>query len=118
MSIKETLIKKTSFNTMVPEKTVDVIISHQFESATEALRKHSSVELSGFGKFLFNEKKALKKLESREKIKSGYIKKLEEPLSEEKRKSTEVRLISIEKEILILNNKLYGENKGNNSGLD
>jgi nucleoid DNA-binding protein len=115
MSIKETLIKKTSFSTMVPEKTVDVIISHQFESATNALKKHNSVELSGFGKFLFNEKKGIKKLASRENIKSGYIKRLGgNSLSEEKRKSTEVRLISIEKEILILKEKLYGENKGNN----
>lgn len=114
MLIKEILIKKTSFNTMVPEKTVDVIISHQFESATNALKKHNSVELSGFGKFLFNEKKALKKLASRENIKSGYIKKLnDESLSEEKRNSTQVRLVSIEKEITILKQKLYGENETN-----
>lgn len=110
MSIKETLIKKTSFNTMIPEKTVDVIVSHQFESATEALRKNNSVELSGFGKFLFNEKKALKKLSGREKIKSGYIKMLsDEDISEEKKRSTNVRLVSIDKEIKILKQKLYGE---------
>lgn len=113
MTIKEILIKKTSFNTMIPEKTVDVIISHQFEAATEALKKQNSVELSGFGKFLFNEKKALKKLASRENIKKGYIKMLNDSLiSEEKKKSTQVRLISIEKEITILKQKIYGEVKG------
>ena len=109
--MKEQLIKEIAKKLELEERIVEKIVSHQFDSATNALKKHNSVELSGFGKFLFNEKKALKKLASRENIKSGYIKRLaDDSLSEEKRKSTEVRLVSIEKEITILTQKLYGEN--------
>jgi len=44
------------------EKIVDTVVSHQFQSANEAMTCNHTVEISGFAKFIFNEKKAAKKL--------------------------------------------------------
>lgn len=47
---------------MISEKVLDAVISHQFSSANEALATNKSVELSGFGKLVFNKKKAERKI--------------------------------------------------------
>ena len=63
MSYKEWFVKQTSQKLIVPEKIVNLVIAHQFDSANEALKTEKSVEIDGFGKFMFNEKKARKQLE-------------------------------------------------------
>lgn len=111
MTLKEWLVKKIAIDIMVSERVINNVIIHQFESATKAFQKHNSVEFSGFGKFLFNIKKANKKLEEREKIKTSYESLLSSPdLEESKRKNLETRLASINKEINILKEKLYEKN--------
>lgn len=60
MSIKDYLIRILASKLMVNEKTIDKVISHQFRSASEAMMYNNSVEISGFAKFTFNEKKAQK----------------------------------------------------------
>jgi len=52
------------------------VIKHQFDSAHEALKNNNSVEISGFGKFLFNVKKTEKKIKKLESIKLAYEKKI------------------------------------------
>jgi hypothetical protein len=47
-------------------------VKHQFDSAHDATKTNDSIEISGFGKFLFNQKKAQQRLESLEKIKKAY----------------------------------------------
>jgi hypothetical protein len=37
-------------------------VNHQFQSANEAMDLHNSIEVSGFGKFYFNNKKAKKRI--------------------------------------------------------
>jgi nucleoid DNA-binding protein len=59
MSVKEWIIKKMAVNMVISEKTIDSVVTHQFDSANDALNIHKSVEISGFGKFYFNTKKAL-----------------------------------------------------------
>jgi dephospho-CoA kinase len=49
---------------MKSEKTIEAVVNHQFQSTNLAMRTNNSVELSGFGKFFFNGKKAKKKLDS------------------------------------------------------
>ena len=63
MSVKDYLIRIMAVKEMMSEKTIEAIVNHQFQSANLALQEHYSVEISGFGKFLFNHKKALKKLD-------------------------------------------------------
>jgi hypothetical protein len=101
-----------------PEKVIEAVVNHQFQSATLAFISQKSVELSGFGKFLFNEKKAVKKMESMLVQKLILDKKLEdETLSDRKKKSTELKLESLAQAIDILKPKIY-ESKSNLRGLE
>lgn len=95
--IKEYIIKKMAVNKvtdkLISEKTMDVVISHQFESAIKAMQTNSTVEISGFGKFLFNYKRAQKELTKYEKIREHYMSLLQDTsLSEEQRKVLEDKL--------------------------
>jgi hypothetical protein len=62
MSVKDYLVRTLAVKIMVSEKTIETIINHQFQSANEAMVLNNSIEISGFGKFFFNEKKCLKRL--------------------------------------------------------
>lgn len=61
MSTKDYLLRVMSVRTKIPLKTLEAVVNHQFQGMLEAMHKEYSVELSGFGKFLFNHKKAQKK---------------------------------------------------------
>ena len=89
--IKEYIIKRLAVNKvtdkLISEKTMDLVISHQFESAIKAMMTNNTVEISGFGKFLFNFKRAQKELTKYEKIREHYTSMLQNTsLSEEQRK--------------------------------
>ena len=95
--IKEYIIKKIAVNKvtdkLISEKTIDLVISHQFESAIKAMMTNNTVEISGFGKFLFNFKRAQKELTKYEKIREHYTSLLQNTsLSEEQRKDLEDKL--------------------------
>jgi nucleoid DNA-binding protein len=61
---KELLIKKIASKLMMAEKTIETVINHQFISANTAMDTNQSIEISGFGKFMFNEKKAARRLKT------------------------------------------------------
>jgi nucleoid DNA-binding protein len=61
---KELLIKTIASKLLVGEKTIEAVINHQFISANQAMDTNKSVEISGFGKFMFNEKKAARRLKT------------------------------------------------------
>ena len=95
--IKEYIIKRMAVNKvtdkLISEKTMDIVISHQFESAIKAMSTNSTVEISGFGKFLFNYKRAQKELTKYEKIREHYVSLLQQTtLSEEQIKTLEHKL--------------------------
>ena len=62
MSVKDYLIRTLAVKILTSEKTIEAVINHQFQSANEAMDLHNSIELSGFGKFFFNDKKAIKRV--------------------------------------------------------
>ena len=64
MTDKEFLIRTIASKLLIAEKTIDAVINHQFASANSAMDTNKSVEISGFGKFMFNEKKAARRLKS------------------------------------------------------
>jgi len=70
MSHKEYLVRALSVKLAMSEKLIEAVVNHQFQSANEAMDVNHSLELSGFGRIMFNNKKAIKKL-------AGYEKKLE-----------------------------------------
>lgn len=103
MSVKEYLIRKMSLSLVVSEKTIDAVITHQFDSANDALNTNKSVEISGFGKFYFNDKKAITlmaKFRSQQKLFTDML--LDESISAQKRRGAEMKLEQAENNIKIL----------------
>jgi hypothetical protein len=92
---------------VVAEKTIDAVVTHQFDSANDALNINKSVEISGFGKFYFNQKKALTQYNKLLAIKKAYEKMLlDEKISDVKRNAVELKLQIIETSIKTLKPKI------------
>lgn len=108
LSVKDFLIRKMSVKMMMSEKTIDAVVSHQFSSANAAMKDNDSLEISGFGKFLFNRKKAHKLMEKFESQRALFSSKLNDSsLSEKKRASLELKLQIALDNIADLKPKLY-----------
>ena len=108
--MKDFLIRVMSVQLMRSERVIEQVINHQFTSAYEAMRHNDEVELSGFGKFIFNKKKALKKLAKMEhQIGNFSLQRNNDSLSPTRRQSAEVKLAGTLSNYRILKTKLYGE---------
>lgn len=118
LSVKDFLIRTLAVKLMVPEKTIEAIVTHQFTEANMALKTEESVEISGFGKFFFNYKKAVKKMEKLLSQKAVFEKILNNPdITEQKRHSTNVKLTNVINNINVLkpkiyDNELFADNRG------
>jgi nucleoid DNA-binding protein len=64
MTDKEFIIRTIASKLLFAEKTIEAVINHQFASANSAMDTNKSIEISGFGKFMFNEKKAARRLKT------------------------------------------------------
>lgn len=118
LSMKDYLIRTLAVKMMVPEKTIEAVINEQFNSANEALKTHNTVEISGFGKFIFNYKKAQKKMEKMLSQKELFESRLNDPSLSEQRRNTEmVKLTNVIHNINVLKPKLY-EHQTNSGGLE
>lgn len=107
MSVKEFIIKRMSLSLVTPEKVIDQVVQHQFDSANDALNLNKSVEISGFGKFLFNDKKAEKHYTKLLQMKQAYENTLaDSSITEKKRHATEQRMITVLRDIKILKPKI------------
>ena len=119
MSVKDWLIRKMAVKMRMSEKTLETIINHQFQSANEALTQHKSLEISGFGKFFFNEKKAHKTMEKFLSQKALFEKWVaDETLPEAKRKSAAIKLQMAIDGIRDLKPKIYETNVSNLRGVE
>jgi len=119
LSIKDYIIRKMSIKFNTSEKIIESVVNHQFQSATIAFNDQKSVELSGFGKFLFNEKKAVKKMETmliQKQVLEQTI--IDETATDRKRKAAEVKLESLLQAIEILKPKIQYEPKSDIRGLE
>ena len=95
---------------MMSEEVISSVISHQFQSANEALSNNNSLEISGFGKFLFNEKKAHKVMEKYLNQKEAFERYSEDECqSEARRRNASLKLASVISNIEHLKPKLYGQ---------
>ena len=84
LTTREKLIKKISSEKVISQMVIELVVKHQFDSAHEALKTNESVELSGFGKFLFNIKKAKRRMGQLEKVRNTYSEMLKNPEMPEK----------------------------------
>lgn len=106
MSVKDFLIRTLAVKMMVSEKTIEAVVNHQFQSANEAMDLNNSIEISGFGKFYFNDKKAKKRLETLLEKKKNMEQLLASPDStEQKKRSARVTLEKTEALINLLKSK-------------
>lgn len=118
LSVKEYLIRKLAVKLMVSEKTLEAVINHQFNSANDAMKVNNTVEISGFGKFVFNEKKAQKKMKKMLSQKERFEKtSTDESLSEKRRATEQVKLANIINSINSLKPKIY-EHKTDFGGME
>jgi len=92
---------------VVSEKIIDQVVTHQFDSANDALNVNDSIEISGFGKFYFNRKKASLHYEKLLQIRQAYENTLADPsITDKKRHSTELRMITVLQDIKMLKPKI------------
>lgn len=101
-----------SINMVISEKIIDQVVTHQFDSANDALNINKSVEISGFGKFYFNQKKALTQYKKLLAIKLAYENILaDESISDVRRNAVELKLKIIEISIKTLKPKINDESR-------
>ena len=74
LSVKDWIIRKMAVKLMMNEKTIEAVVNHQFQGANDARLRNNSLEISGFGRFVFNEKKAIKILAKYESQKALFEK--------------------------------------------
>ena len=112
MSVKDYLVRTLAVKMMISEKTIETVINHQFQSANEAMDTNNSIEISGFGKFYFNEKKAKKRLEDLIRKKNLMLEFLASAeTSEQKKRSSQVTLEKTEALINLLKTKTTYEDQ-------
>ena len=112
MSVKDYLVRTLAVKMLISEKTIEAVVNHQFQSANEAMDVNNSLEISGFGKFYFNEKKATKRIGQLNAKKQAMEKIIsDETTSEQKRRSSQVTLDKTEALINLLTTKTIYEDQ-------
>jgi nucleoid DNA-binding protein len=112
MSVKDYLVRTLAVKMMVSEKMIETVVNHQFQSANEAMDTNNSIEISGFGKFYFNEKKAKKRLEDLTRKKNLMLEFIASAeTSEQKKRSSQVTLEKTEALINLLKSKTTYEDQ-------
>ena len=112
MSVKDYLVRTLAVKMMVSEKTIETVVNHQFQSANEAMDTNNSIEISGFGKFYFNEKKAQKRLIDLTRKKNLMLEFIASAdTSEQKKRSSQVTLEKTEALINLLKSKITYEDQ-------
>jgi len=101
MSVKDYLIRILAVKMLTSEKTIEAVVNHQFQSANQAMDLNDSLEISGFGKLFFNNKKALKKIQTLI-VKKEALEKIiaSDQTTEQKKRSANVTL---EKTLISIN---------------
>ena len=112
MSVKDYLVRTLAVKILTSEKTIEAVVNHQFQSANEAMDTNNSIEISGFGKFYFNEKKAKKRLEDLTRKKNLMLEFIASAeTSEQKKRSSQVTLEKTEALINLLKSKTTYEDQ-------
>jgi len=116
LSMKDYLVRTMAVKLMIPEKTIDAVISHQFHSANEAMMTNNTIEISGFGKLHFNKKKAEKKMVDLLRMERLLQNKIEIP--EHDTPLNRMKLESVRQNIATLKPKLNNEPVSNLRGME
>ncbi len=110
-SVKDFLIRKMMVDLAIPQSTISLVIDHQFSGALQAMQKNDSVEISGFGKFLFKTPIAYKYLKNLEKMFDLCSKELENGPTEERAKTLKRILGTLSGSIELVQKRLDEKSK-------
>ena len=120
MPVKEYLLRIMSVRTNIPQKTIEAVMNHQFEGVVEAMHNKDiySIEVSGFGKFLFNTNKASKKIVTFSKKIEAYEKALLAPGLSDNRKAFIISKIAYLKSWIDAIKPKVNDHKSNSRGVE
>lgn len=113
MSVREWITKKIAIGVIIPEKVIRQVVTHQFDSAYDALKVSNSLEISGFGKFFYNTKKADREIEWCKEQKATYEEQLSGETSEIERDKIGDRIRQVELKYKRLTKKKLNSSDGN-----
>lgn len=105
---RDEIFKETSEALGIKEDTIFKVINYQWKMAHEGLSKEgvNSVDIVGFGRFLFKPHRAIKHIKSLEEIKEALLKKKEGETKPFKIANLDIRIESCEETIEKLKSKL------------
>lgn len=107
LSMKAWIIRNMSVRTATQESIIETVINHQFETALSAMDTVNSIEFSGFGKFFFNGKKAIRKLQKLTEQMEEVDRILNDVnATENKKRNAQIKLIAYGKNFQYLKNRL------------
>ena len=87
LTLTEKIVKQISRDKIISEKVINQVVMHQFNGAHDALKDNNTVEISGFGKFTFNVRKANQRLVKLQRFKDGYEKDVAEGIEQTKKEA-------------------------------
>lgn len=58
LPLRDLIVKRLAVKMRINESDVDAVITHQFKGVVKALKECDTVEIAGFGKFVFSQTKA------------------------------------------------------------
>ena len=82
VSHRDWFVRNLAESLKIDQGVVDKVIKHQFDSVILATHNNKSVEISGFGKFIWNHKRALSKLDTMDKQIRAFRNKISNSTSE------------------------------------
>ena len=87
LTLSEKIVQTISRDKIISEKVINQVVMHQFNGANDALKNNNTVEISGFGKFTFNIRKANQRLVKLQRFKEGYEKDVAEGIEQTKKEA-------------------------------
>ena len=109
LSIRDFIIRNLSTELMIPEKVIHDVVAHQFSGAREAMNWGTSIEFSGFGRFVFLTKRAKLKLYHLYIIQDALTYTINDvKTTDRKRASAQYKLGILNGEIKLIEDKLFG----------
>lgn len=126
MPIKDYLLQKVSAqlgtinDKIIPTTVITAVVNHQFDTAFSAFTYYNSIEISGFIKFTFNQKKGKKQMEKYRSQLIMYDNAINKPnISDSERRNIQMRISTTIGNIKALKPKLVQDGtKTSNGGME
>lgn len=116
MSLKNWIIRNMAVKTGMSERVIETVVNFQFNSAYEKMEECETMEFSGWGRFIFNRKRAKWRMERLNSQIELFSKKAEDQtLSSEERRNASMRVDSFKRNLAVLEKTLEAKKKKNES---